>query len=338
MCIDLPIRPEQIKTKSLSDKFWGSDPKHNFYAQAKNVVISGQLDRKQLAVIQANYGSDIALDFAHQWKELLEEITYCIAADGRIDSDEKAFFKEYIKLFRISREDAASIYRKGVERAYMDILAKMCEDGELDDDELAKLNKIAKHFGLSEVQSTEAMEQRLGELVQEKFTRMADDGMVSDEEWDSFIKHAKGLRVDFKMDEKTMEIVEFARNRWRIAYGELVPIEPTVKCKLKANEKAYYQGVADWFNMYKNDNGEFHPTRVGKGTLIMTDQRAIFLATVGDNKSFAWNSLHSIRMHATDYFELEKVTGKSPMFKITRTWVQLEGLAFQMAERLLDDA
>lgn len=106
MTIDLPIPYERLNPKSISDRFWGNDPKQNYFARAKNLVLTGKLNRSDLQQIQSEYEGDLVKDFAVQWRELLEEITYQIAIDEHIDADEKSFFKEYISIFKIENDEA----------------------------------------------------------------------------------------------------------------------------------------------------------------------------------------------------------------------------------------
>ncbi|PCI11071.1 hypothetical protein COB72_01890 [bacterium] len=337
MGIKLPIEAEKIIARSLSDRFWGADPKHNFYVRAKNVVISGDLNRSILAQIQNEYEGDLGKDFSHQWEELLEEIVYCIAIDGRIDADEKIYFKEYISIFGISIPDAQMIYRKGARRAYMDIVIRLCRDDELSDKDLELLGSIAKHFGLNEHEEDAALQDQLKRMVQASFDDLARGGMVSDTAWEEFTEHAAALRVDFQLDERGKEAVERARNRWRVRYGQMQTIELHGDYRLKSKEKAYYQGVASWLELRSNA-GVVEYMNIGTGTIIMTDQRVLFIGQIVSNKSIGWNKLLTVKSHGPDAFELEKETGKSPIIDVQRTRASLEALASQIAYRLWKDS
>jgi len=337
MKIKLPINNEAFEKRTLMNRFWGSNPDQHYYAKAKNLVIRGELTYESISQIKHEYGDNLLTDFSHEWIELLEEVVYYVARDGRIQNHEKTYLNDFIEIFEISKEDARKAYLSGSRRAYMDILTDLCSDDELSNPDLDKLEKIANHFGLTEHQQTESLQERLKIMVQQEFDSMSNHGMISDAQWEDFEKYSQSLRVDFQISESGKEAVEFARNKWRVIYGQLNPIKIRGELKLKKQELAYYQGVANWLEI-RMQRGDPQYKTIRSGTVVLTDRRLIFIAEVGDSKIFEWRKILSVQSHGPNSFELKRESGKSPIIDVQRMRPELTALASQVAHRLWEDA
>jgi len=314
MSIKLPIPHERLSSKSISDKFWGCEPKQNYFARAKNIVTTGNLDRKMLLQVQSEYDGDLATDFADQWRELLKEITFQIAIDGVIDPEEQAFFKEYIAIFRIPKDEASRIYRSGARSACLMLLSDVYEDGIVEDHEIEHVERIAKGFGLKEFDAKANLTAQLKKLVQARFNEMISDLMISDHEWEQFQKYTRNLRVELTTDSKTDEVVRQARLNWRRKYGKLEPIDVD-GIKISKNELAYFEAIAHWIEDRKR-NGEAYQKIIATGRIVLTSKRLMLIASSGDNKSINWDSVHQVVNHGAAIFELEKISGKSPTIHV----------------------
>ncbi len=338
MSIQLNIPAERIKSKSLSDKFWGSEPKHNFYARAKNVVISGNLDRKLLMQIQSEYDGDLVNDFADQWRELLKAITYEIAIDGVIDADERAFFKEYIAIFNIPTDEASRIYRAGARDACLKLLSEVYEDGKIEDHEIERIKKIAEGFGLREFDVEAHIAAQLPKLVQARFDDMVKDQMISDDEWEEFTKNARDMRVLLDNSPETMTLIEIGRNHWRAKYGQPKPLQ-VQDVNTKTNENVYLDAEAIWYED-RVDNGETYKKQIRSGRLLLTNKRLMMIATEGDNKAIAWDDVHGVRQISSAVFDVEKVTGKSPTINLSSAdevgWLAASTIAHRLCRGELE--
>tara|TARA_R110000744_G_scaffold234407_1_gene352228 strand:+ start:409 stop:1377 length:969 start_codon:yes stop_codon:yes gene_type:complete len=312
----------------MGERFWGSESKHNFYARAKNLVISGELNRHMLLQVQKEYGGDIAKDFADQWKKLLEEIVYQISIDGVIDSDERAYFKEYIAIFQIPADEARRIYRTGARRACLQILRNVTKDNRVEDHELKRVENIALGFGLKEFDVTAQLTHMLKGLIQERFNDIASDLMISDYEWEDFQQFCADMKVNFSTTSENDRVIAQARKNWSTKYGRLQPIA-VAGVKLSPDEQVYFTGGAKWYEPRKL-RGESYQKLISTGDLYMTNDRILMIAYEGDNKSIKWKDIHHVLQVETCAFELEKIKGKSPTVLVTSS----DGIGLVMASTI----
>lgn len=312
--IDLPIPYEKLNPKSISDRFWGADPKQNYFARAKNIVLTGELNRQKLLLVQQEFGDDLAKSFAVQWRELLEEITFQIAIDGHIDSDERAFFNEYIAIFKISKDEAARIYRTGARRAIMDIVSKLIQDWDLSKADLEYITKISNHFGLNAFEADSSIKEQLQLQINARLLDMLEDDLITDDEWDYFNSYCESLNIKLSMTEETKRQVDQARKHWRLQFGELMPLN-SVSIKLKPSEEAFFVGRAKWYENRKV-KGDTVLKKLCEGELIMTNKRVLLIADYEDNRSTMWSGVVAVNRLSSTKFELEKSRGKTPLIKV----------------------
>lgn len=332
MSIRLPIEPEKLQERSIKDRFWGSDPKQHYFARAKNVVLSPSFDAALIAQIEHEYGRDLAADFADEWHQLLEDIVFHIARDGHIDRDEQAFFRQFIGVFRIPDDTAKEVYKKGARRAYIAIAQQLARDGRFDQQDSASLSKVAKHFGLSEHEQAQSLKQSLSAIINARLNDIISDRMISDAEWADLMELCDGLGIHLQLSQRDQGLVDQARMRWRVMYGELLPIEVR-DVKLKGDELAYMRSPADWLETRKVEGVDTHVI-IASGTTILTNQRILFFVPGGNNKSYAWGELLSVRIHSPDEFELERSRGKSPIVAVNTASSAYPGLSAKLAARL----
>ncbi len=332
--IHLPIPAERLNDKSISDRFWGTNPKQNYFARAKNIVLSGKLDRKLLLQVQEEYDGNLVTDFALQWRELLEEITFQIALDEKIDADERAFFKEYISIFQIPNDEASRIYRTGARRALMSILAGLVEDWELSKADIKHIEQVSKNFGLGHFEVESSIKEHLRFQVNARIVDMLDDDLISDDEWNEFIEYCDSLNIELSISPDTNDQIEQARRHWRLQFGKLLPIDE-VPVKLKPSEQAYFVGYAKWYENRKS-KGETILKKICQGQLVLTDQRVLILADYEDNRSVSWSSVIAVNRLSSRKFELEKARGKSPEIHVIKAPNHMLKTASLIANRLFE--
>tara|TARA_R110002073_G_scaffold118918_1_gene258382 strand:+ start:238630 stop:239658 length:1029 start_codon:yes stop_codon:yes gene_type:complete len=313
----LPISPEKIDAKSLSNRFWGSEPKRNAFKRAKNIVLSGVLDTHEIQLVKSEYNGDLNSEYSYEWKQLLEEIAYAIALDGKIETFEREFIRTYRKLFDIEKTDAAAIYKRGATRAYIDLVVNSLGHGDhgLTDELMSRMESISKEIGIKSDDAKEILVKQLTELISNRLNGSLNDGMISDVEWKMYEDYRISLRLGALYSESDRLAIDAARTRWHCEYGTLCPIVLSTHCKLKGKETPYFEGVAQWFET-RSRSGVQELSLIAVGTLILTDQRVILLADEGDNKTVMWSGLYQVTRHDAKTFELEKTRGKSPLIKI----------------------
>ena len=336
--VELPFPAEKLEPKSLSNRFWGSEPKRNAFARAKNIMLSGRLDVPTLRAIIDEYNGNLCEEYAYEWKQLLEEIAYAIARDGELEEYERNFIRAYTEVLQINKDTAAACYKLGASRAYTDLVIESLGDGEdgLSDEAMGTLNAIATHLGIKPETAKGKLIEQLTVLVTDRLNALLEDGMLSDEEWRQYESYRSKLRLGAVYSESDLIEIEAARNRWRCEFGELRPIELSVSCKLKKNETAYFEGVGHWHETRSN-RGEQEWKLIAEGRIIMTDQRVIMLAEVRENKSVSWGSLLSVTKRDLNTFELEKARGKSPVIRVYESDITMEGTASSIAYRLFSE-
>lgn len=333
----LPIPREQLEPKSLGNRFCGSEPKRNSFARAKNIVLSGELDIPALRSIVDEYDGDLCEEYAYEWKQLLEEIAYAIARDGRLEEYERAFILAYTDVFSIDKQIASACYKRGASRAYTEIVVESLGDGRdgLSEETMSTLKAIASHLGIKARAAKEELVEQLTQLVSERLSDLIEDGVISDEEWAQFESYRSKLRLGALYSDFDRMQIEAARARWRRMNGELEPIELSVECKLKAEEIPYVQEHASWYETRSN-RGVQEYKLISKGQLIMTNQRVILLAQSGDNKTVSWSRLLNVTECGFDSFELHKSSGKSPRIEVRNDDMHTEGTSPAIARRLFN--
>ena len=335
MSVELPIDPEKLEKSSLSNRFWGSEPRHNYFARAKNLVLRGGIDKSMIAQIDKDYGGNLAEDFKHQWRELLKEISYWLAVDGKIDGDERQFLREYVTVFAIPKVVAERTYREGDRRAYFELIGQFFADGRMTDNEVERLHSLAKALGLSNTEKQTAIEEQASALLQAQLNEILEDGMISDQEWELFERTQKNLRIGVQIGEGDRLAIESARERWRARFGDIHPIELLTPYRLKTNEKPYFQGLAHWYEA-RSVKGTQVLKLIASGELVLTDERVLFRGDNGDNKALAWESIHAVSDYGRNRFELEKERGKSPVIEVLKCYDGRDGIAANLADRLLE--
>lgn len=335
MAVELPISPEKLKSRTLSNKFWGSEPSENYFARVKNILIRGSLDRQIIAAVMEDYHGDLVVDFQNQWRELLQEIVYWIAYDGKVDRQEQKYFKEYISIFKIPSSEAVQIYKAGARRAYLDLVERYTRDGQISDSDIDFLERVAKHFGLSAQEKQLALNDQISAVLQAHLDAMLEDGVISDQEWDDFERHRKNLRTRVEIGEGDKLVIEAARDRWRARFGEIKSIELVSEYRLKQYENAYFQGVAHWYEN-RSRKGVQALELIAQGELVLTNQRVLFRGANGENKSLGWTSIHAVTEYGPSRFELEKERGKSPVIDVLKCFHGRSGVATSLAQRLLE--
>ncbi len=335
MPVELPIDPEKLKQKSFTNRFWGSEPRHNYFARAKNLVLQGGIDRSMIAKIDEEYDGNLAEDFKHQWVELLNEISYWLAIDGKIDGQERQFLREYVSVFEISKPIAERAYRDGARRAYYELAESLLADERLTDAEVTQLENLAKTLGLPAEVKSQAIGEQASMLLQEQLNEILEDGMISDKEWEQFERTRRNLRVGMQVGEGDRLVIEAARDRWRARFGEIQPVELLSAYRLKASEIPYFQGYANWYES-RSIKGSQVLKLIASGELVLTSERVLFRGSQGDNKALAWTSIHAITDYGSNRFELEKERGKSPVIEILRCHDGRDGAAACLAARLLE--
>lgn len=323
MTVILPIEPERLRARSWTDRFLGHDPRRNYFVRAKNVVLTGHLDPVAIEVIRREFvDGDLIGDFAYEWGELLEEITYFIAIDGLVDGEERAFFSAYVSVFAISQDRAAWIYRRGARRAYMDILLGFVSDEVLSRDEVARLERIARRFGLTHHEQHGLIRDTLESLLRDRMDEILADGLLSDREWAELEAYRKALRISMTLSEEGRAMIESARARWRAHYGALRPV--AVPGWLALGETACFRAPARW------EIGD----RVFEGELVLTDSRVLLLREGGGAESIAWGGLAKLSMRDAEGFVVLRGDAPACSVQVVGGAPATRGTATAIAHRL----
>ena len=317
--MDLPIAPEALAKPKLLNKVFDTEPQRNFFIRAKNCVLSNYFTPAAIKTITEEYGDDFYPDFRDDILALLQDIICHFAHDGRFDTDERQFVRDYVSAFTVPKSDARRAQMKATHKAFAGIAARMIRDEELSDTELGGLRAIGQRFGFSEEYSDEQFVKVAKDKAEEYLNAMLDDGLVSDQEWDDFVMLCKGLRIGVLNKAELEQEIAFARTRWRVLYGDMQSTVP-LNIKLKTGEHAYFVGTADWYetrkvNVHVTYSGSTARIRVAEdihyragslrynmptveqmmlirsGELILTNKRMILVSDTGDNRSINWTTV-----------------------------------------------
>lgn len=369
MSIHIPIPHDKLKKGGgglLDHLTFGAISKGNAFAEAKNLVLSGELSAARLTEICKGYEVDIAAEFRKEWGTLLEELVYFFAEDGTFDQEERAYVKLYVQLFRIPKEEFEKAYQEGVKRSFKERIAEALSDCKLVTREDERLRMLAKTFALSDDTRVALYRDAASQIFNDRLMRICEDGLISDDEWSGLEQLAKDLRANVANWHEIEQTVKFARERWRVRHGEMRPC-PHPGVKLKPKEIAYFVGRAGWYEnrkvrtggiSYGGITGRYRIAKglsfrfgslsysapsvdrlilIGEGTLFLTNQRAILVGDNGDNKSVSWRDVLTVNVNSHNEFELEKGRGKSPVISVLGASFGEPLLAPWYAIRLLNE-
>lgn len=364
--IRLPIPKESMQSPGLLTGLLGREPKHNAFADVKNLILSGNFDRKKIEAIETHRGVDVTAEFRPELLGLFTEILYHFARDGSFERDETLFVKECALALRLAPPEVDTCLRRACERAFSDLCDEAIADGLLTSVEQANLERLAGRLRLSDSAKLDIYAKALDRRVQRLLREMTEDGLVSDQEYDAFRATCEHLKVRLSNLDEVDTALTLGRERWRVLHGQMLSATLS-DINLDPDEVAYYRGKADWYETRKvRDRVDFAgitgrvriakglsfrmgsvgynaPSRdelllIASGELVMTGKRLLFFSESGSNKSIRWREVLRVDINSHNEFELQKARGKSPVIDIRSASLGHPMLGAYVAARLVQDA
>lgn len=342
MTLHLPIAPEKLQNDTFIEKL-GLSPSANAYRKAKNCLLEGRLSKALLNQIGVEYNCDVPLSFRSRWISLLTEIVSHLAKDGRFSVAERDFLKEYVSLFGIAREDAASAVKSGCTVAVREFGERVVNSPRITRGDLEAVVELGQKFSLTTEDIKTILEPFISRRVQLLFNEITNDGMISDSENEQLASLCEALHVT--LDAPTRSTIRIAHTRWEIAAGRYMPTISAVGINLRDNEECVlaengvwyetrrvrssvgYAGlsgripIAKGLSMRYGQFGYQSPasdewTMIAQGELFFTTSRAIMVADSG-TKTIAWKDVIRVERQSAHSVLLVKARGKSPLLDVT---------------------
>lgn len=289
--------------------------------------------------IESEYGGDLCLDYRNHWLALLEEIVYHLARDGFFDSQERAFFQQYVTTFRLDPNDVTQAYNRAAERAYAEILEVEVGPDGLSDEQSELLERIARRLRISDDSQGASFKQAASKAIHTKIANILADDLVSPGEWMSLTRLCDNLNVSLHLSPELEQMLRLATDRWAILDGH----PPTIDIpdlKLPTGERAFWSGLGEWYEYRKvrirGGTSEDRLHLITQGQLVITSTRILIVSDIDENKSAAWKSILRVRPQNECCFELEKARGKSPLIKLVQADHGPATLGVTIAQRAFD--
>jgi len=319
MSIRIPIDPERLRQKSLLQKYFGDDPKENAFVRAKNLVLGGSFDKQMIDHISSEYAIDVACEFRERWEELFRDILYHLFKDGDLDAAEKAFAKEYVAAFRLSKANVETAIQSVGRQVFIERLLKAIGPDGLDKKEDERLSRFAKQLGLRYAKN--AYVETVSGILQVHLEEMLEDDLLTPMEIHELNLMAKTLRIGLSFSDEIQRKMDAAESRWAVMHEPLQRIEVD-QIRLDRGEDAFHVDPAEWFESRRvRSGGESYDQYkvIYSGCVILTDKRILMLDDLGGGtKTIKWNALLAVRQTGQLEVELVKSSGKSPILKFGR--------------------
>ncbi|PLK46178.1 hypothetical protein [Emticicia sp. TH156] len=324
-----PIFSEKpLKKASFAQRFLKQKPLENALIEVNNLFANkdvGEITKNEIELISVKYKINILRDFSLNMEEFYAVILNYNLQDRKLTKNEIADL-EHIKFIleldeknieTISHLLGKSIYKKSFEEAI--------EDGRLSERDKQFLLELEVTLNLPKEMVNDIYKNVTESFFEKLYTKIIKDHRVSPEEENEILQVAQSLNITISNNVKST--IKRLKEYW--SYENLGLQIVTTSHKIQKNEYCYYLiENSSWFEereslkkIYKyskinmqNEISSQNLKFIDRGAILLTNKRIVF---IGIEKT---SSIHLEKILNTnkykDGIEIDKLTGRSPIFKI----------------------
>lgn len=326
-----PIFSEKpLKRASFVQRLLQQEPIENALIEVNNLFANkavSEITKNEIDLISLRYRINISKDFSLNMEEFYAVILNYALTDKKLTENEIADLEHLKYILDLDNKNIENISLLLGKDIYKQSVEEAIEDGRLSEKKKQFLSELENTLNLPKEIANNISENVKVGFFEKLYSNIIKNNRISPKEENEILEVAKSLNIS--ISQKTKETIKTLKDYWSLENLELKTI--ITSHKVQKNEICYYLiENSSWFEereslkkTYKyskiNSQNEIASQNlkfIDSGTILLTNKRLVF---IGDEKT---SNIHLEKIidviKYTDGIEIDKLTGRCPIFKINR--------------------